>query len=258
MSLKIICVKAANPDSTGPKRKNNYTHVDVNRLYAACQAKITENFDFYCLTDDDTDLHADINVINIDASLGLQRSDGNVWWKMCVFDKRLWNSSDLVMYFDLDIRIRLNIDSMLSGTTSGKLKTCMIGDHWQSAINSSLWQFNGHEMDDVYTEFIANKTSVMATYAGNSGKIDPYMTVRWPNIFEPFDYPGDYYTRGHLQLRDEDALLLDSDNNYIIQFEPVDSMRVYFVPTSKICLLTGFHAKRTATMADYDEKLAAL
>jgi hypothetical protein len=264
--LKFACVKYTSLTTPADgKQFNFYTYEDVNALYAMVKANCTETFEFYCFTEDSANLHADINVVALNSSLNLDR----VWWKMEIFNKAKWDAGDTVFYMDLDIAIQRNFDSMCGAVTSTKLKTCLIGDHWQSVLNSSLMAFNGHEMDHLYTDFVTNKTSVLAAYTG----IDPYLTARWgSNWVEGFNYPGDYYDRTKLHLNDEDADLLDSDGSgnplyyYNITFTDAtedgartgDRIRVYWKPLAKIVVLSGCYAKMPDLQNDLAVKLATL
>ena len=262
--LKFVCVKYTSL-TTPPDGKvlSVYDHNDVNALYDSIVANCSLPFEFYCLTEDSTSINSNVNILPIDTTIGLDR----VWWKMCIFDQSLWNSDDVVFYLDLDLKVYNNINSMCSAPSANKLKTCRIGDQYESSFNSSLMLFNGHEMNHLYTDFIANKQNVLDVYTQANKGIDPYLTITYgrDSWLEAFNYPLDYYHRTTLiGDSDTDAAILatDSDGNYLyryrFRFQPVDSMEVYFHPDSKIVICSGYHAKRDEPMVDLALKIASI
>lgn len=262
--LKFVCVKYTSLTTPLPgKELSVYDYNDVNTLYESIVANCTIPFEFYCLTENPVNINSNVNIIPIDTDLGLDR----VWWKMCIFDKSLWNSDDIIFYMDLDVKVYNNIDSMCSAPSANKLKTCRIGDRYESSFNSSLLLFNGHEMDHLYTNFIANKTSVIDYYMQANRGIDPYLTITYgrDSWLEAFNYPLDYYNRTALTGdSDTDAAMFatDSDGEYLYRytyhFVPIDSMIVYFHPDSKIISCSGYHAKRSGPMEDLNSKIASI
>lgn len=86
--------------------KPKYTFSDVQRLYDDVSKNLSYKFEFVCLTDQDTMIYNNIHMINV-ASYDLE-----TWWnKVLMFDKRFSKNTNL--YFDLDIKINVNIDNLV-------------------------------------------------------------------------------------------------------------------------------------------------
>jgi hypothetical protein len=99
--LVIICVKLG----------NKYPSVMANNLYRMCVKNISQPFDFFCYTDDSSEILPEINVIPyIDHNL-----DIIVYNKLFLFSE--WMDLHLPqgprVFFDLDLVIKHNIDDIV-------------------------------------------------------------------------------------------------------------------------------------------------
>lgn len=85
--------------------KPKYSLSDVISLYDDV-SKFLDNFRFVCLTDHNNLFHPKITFIDI------SEYDLDTWWnKVLLFDQSI--SSDINIYFDLDVKIYKNIDPLI-------------------------------------------------------------------------------------------------------------------------------------------------
>ena len=93
----IVCVK------WGPKYIPEY----VNILKNMCKRQSTVEYKFTCITDDESGLDSDINVIKFPKHSGIK-----TWWsKLWMFSKDL-PLEGTILYFDLDVVLFRNIDNL--------------------------------------------------------------------------------------------------------------------------------------------------
>jgi hypothetical protein len=94
--VKIFCVLV----------KPKYTFGDVQRLYNSISKNINQKFEFVCLTDHETMIYNNIDMINVSSY------DLETWWnKVLMFDRKY--SGDVNLYFDLDVDINSPIDPLI-------------------------------------------------------------------------------------------------------------------------------------------------
>ena len=101
--MNIICVKI------GTKYSAEY----VNNLYVMCKKNITQEFNFFCYTEDAKNLRAEVTVIPfIDNNLTTI-----VHNKLFLFSRHIANilgADTQCVFFDLDVLIKHNIDSIVA------------------------------------------------------------------------------------------------------------------------------------------------
>jgi hypothetical protein len=144
--LNIVCLK------WGTKYGPEY----VNRLYSMCKKFYTNDFKFYCATDDSNEIISDVNIL--DLSL-FQTTDGK--WGGKVFTSEKIN---LINYFDektllldLDILILNDITEFVDSIEL-KDKTYFIRNAWANQDN--IKRYYGAITCDVNSSFvIGNKAS---------------------------------------------------------------------------------------------------
>jgi hypothetical protein len=160
--MNIICVKQ------GTKYSADY----VNKLYNMVKRNVAIPFDFFCYTDDPTDIDANINIVKIE-------SDLIGWWPklevLNYFDK----GNNIL--FDLDIVILNPLDRLLSVKTR---TLSVLYSQWKEGYlqprstekfptlyNSSIMKWSCDQGKEVYDYFINNKDMILFKYTG----IDRYL-----------------------------------------------------------------------------------
>ena len=95
----IVCVK------WGKKFDSSY----VNKLFNAVNRNCTIFDRFICFTDDKVGLNSKIETFE------LTRSDLEICWnKLILFEKRLYDLEGTILFFDLDVIIKDNIDDLFN------------------------------------------------------------------------------------------------------------------------------------------------
>ena len=90
-----------------------YSAEYVNVLFSACQAFMSGQFHFVCLTDDSTGLHPDIEHYPI-PDIGLEHAHyyHGAWPKISVFNQSLYGLKGRALFIDLDSVICGSLDDM--------------------------------------------------------------------------------------------------------------------------------------------------
>lgn len=157
--MNVICVK------WGDKYSAEY----VNKLYSMVSRHSPEPFDFYCYTDDASELNNKINIIPI-------RSELTHWWlKLDLLD--IFNTGDNIV-LDLDIVILRNLD-ILSTVKTRTLS--VLYSQWKESYpvlqsdknitlyNSSVMKWSGDQGKSVYDFFQKHKDYILFKYRGIDG-----------------------------------------------------------------------------------------
>lgn len=151
-----------------------YNSAHVNNVYEACMRNITRDFEFFCLTDDASDLWGNIEVIPLP-----QNNYYEKWWnKLHLFDKTLITQPGEKMFLDLDIHIQKNIDAIVDFDVSDCL--CFLKTHWHDLerqykqtrhiphkftdLNSSVLRWNDNLDVDKITNFVKDYPSQLFWY----------------------------------------------------------------------------------------------
>ena len=129
--LKIVCVKIGQA----------YTHRDVNRLLRICKKYISIPFQFFCYTEDGTDLDKDVTVIPfVDNDIDV------------IVHNKLFLFSDYVedalgdgdrVFFDLDMVFCDNIDHVV---THNNTHLTLIKAAWRTPVHKGFPQYQ-HDLN---------------------------------------------------------------------------------------------------------------
>lgn len=138
----VICLKH------GVKYNADY----VNRLYSMVTRHSSYDINFYCITEDPSNLNSNIKVLSLPTNLPLQ----GWWYKPYVFSKNFPVDGDL-LFIDLDVVIIKNIDCFWTYEPN---KFCIIRDFTRSQIadwkrfNSSIFRLNSKSLPSVWDNLI--------------------------------------------------------------------------------------------------------
>ena len=148
-----------------------YSSEDVNTLY---KSLVREDFDYYCYTDDPSDIDPNINIIPIPKKPALK-----VWWnKLYMFNKD-FPLTGKTIFFDLDVYIRSDPWVILESINWQKLtlvdcsyKTHVVDSrkhHFDVKINSSVaaWNADAGRIHSIWDKFYTSqKDYYLRKYAG--------------------------------------------------------------------------------------------
>ena len=204
------------------------------------ERNISLPFSFYCLSDTKMD---GIETIPLDLSLDLE----SYWWKICLFNIQL---DGPILYFDLDIVIQSNIDSIVHCISTDKILSTNI-EHCgidypfdgsddnvltipEGKLNSSVLGFYSNHKD-VYDKFMDDSNSNIILYYG----LDRFLTKEFYSRFEWLSFKDHYYFRNKgMESYDpkyvgDDGLIFDPTKPLCIvsQGEPevYDKLEKYFL-----------------------------
>lgn len=140
--LNIVCVRVG----------DLYSREYVAILFDSITRNLTDEFKFWCVTDDPNPIHDAINIIPAEPGLP-------GWWqKVALFSPDMpWESGDRVAYFDLDVVITGRLEELVQ--TKG-----IIRDWHRAGYNSSVMVWDCDEHDDVWHLF---RKSVMDSLPGD-------------------------------------------------------------------------------------------
>ena len=149
----VLCLKH------GTKYSSDY----VNRLYNMVKRNCSLDFEFVCLTDDDTGINKDIKILSIPRGL-------SGWWcKPYMFSNDL-PIKGTILYIDLDVVIARNIDKLFTYQPN---HWCTIRDftramrkNWHK-YNSSVVRFKTGQLAHVWEEFNKNKVEIQRRLFGD-------------------------------------------------------------------------------------------
>lgn len=222
----------------------------VNRLYRMAKLNLTLPFNFYCHTEDPTDIYSEVNIIPLDESLPLEKW----WWKLTLFKEN--NLSGINLYLDLDVVIQNNIDHLFDKAVKNKITLIFNDEDWTENIlynvdpktapeyNSSIMLWHNNENTEIYNKFSNNIDLYQRLYLG----IDRFFTHEIDqNNFSDIG-KKEYYYRNLLHINQE---IKDSINETIKlpKFDEkgnkigTQSYRVFFDPEKSICIFNGCHEK---------------
>lgn len=212
MERNVICVK------WGDKFSAKY----VNRLYRMAQKNISVPFSFYCLTEDSTDILPEVNIIPLDLSLGL-----HTWfWKISLFKDNLV-SGDVNLFFDLDVVIQNNIDSLFDIDQLTLIDFSKRDVDSVIPINSSIVAWRNNTMNHIYDKFVDNKQFYMSAYHG----------LDWFLLYDVGEFEGwgdhVYYSRTKGNYEDE-------PNDGKVPLEQ-GSIGVHYYPQKLVCIFNQAH-----------------
>lgn len=151
-----------------------YSHEHVNKIHEMCKEHITEEFDFYCLTEAPWGLNPDILVIDLPEDNYYEK-----WWnKLYLFDRTVVSQKGEKLFLDLDVVIQQNIDCIVDYDPEDNLtfiRTCwhnlkkmkrdVVDIPWAyTELNSSVLRWNDRLNIDKITKFVCDYPSQMFFY----------------------------------------------------------------------------------------------
>jgi hypothetical protein len=143
---------------------DKYSAEDVNALY-------NHKYPFFCYTDDPKGLHPNIQVIPIEDDL-------EVWWnKLSMFKRDFGGIKGKIIYFDLDVVIQNDIETLLAYDTFTLIKCYWkpykelhtTGIRHDMNINSSVMVWNANENVHIWEHFNSDPEWFMLNYRGIDG-----------------------------------------------------------------------------------------
>ena len=154
--INVICVKHG----------NKYSSEYVKKLYSMVSRNMSEPFEFYCYTDDNTNLE-NIQTINIESDLV------GVWPKMDILN--IFDKGESI-YFDLDLVILNPLERLCSVKTR---TLSVLYSQWKSdyihfpfknrdasptLYNSSIMKWTDDQGKDIYNHFLKHKQKILLKY----------------------------------------------------------------------------------------------
>ena len=225
--INVICVKYG----------KKYNHVHVNRLYEMVRRNLSLPFSFYCLTDVEDDINEKVICVPIDLSLELE----TYWYKMCVFDTKIYGNDNTTLYLDLDTIVQNNIDHFFDKEISHSIRAVFTGEprwdenngmKWKTAINSSIMLFKPSMADNLRTHFLENIDFNILEFGG----VCRYLWANHKNNINFFDVMKDHYSFINISSFVEDNF--DFKKNKI-NGRSFGNVAGFFVPEASICMLNG-------------------
>ncbi len=149
MSLQFICVKWG----------NKYPAEYVNRLHSMIDRQLSSEFTLYCLTDNTTGLHPDIQ------SLPITDNKLSGWWhKLSLFNDDFYGLTGDILYLDLDVVVVGKLDEFFSYKPGVFL---ISRDLLTNAYNSSVFRFQVGSQCQIWESFIEKRSVVLNNYKGD-------------------------------------------------------------------------------------------
>ena len=139
----VVCIK------WGDKFSADY----VNKLYNMVQRNLSLKHRFICLTEDSTDLNPNIEVFP------LTRNDLEYCWnKLVLFEKKLYNITGTILFFDLDVVIINPIDDLFLFQPKSEFVSVKDWVFPDRCLNASIMRMNGN-FDYIIEEFYRLRAS---------------------------------------------------------------------------------------------------
>jgi lipopolysaccharide biosynthesis glycosyltransferase len=146
--MNIVCV--LKKDVYSKKNPGIYNNEWVNKLYRGVKRNYTKPFNFFCLSNIETDV----------MTIPLEH-DWKGWWsKVELFRPNLFQGP--VLYLDLDIIILKNFEKLISNLDSKKFYM-LEGQSKTNTPNSSIMYWNG-DYSFIYKDFLKNIAEIQSKY----------------------------------------------------------------------------------------------
>ena len=219
--LNIVCLK------WGTKYGPEY----VNRLYAMCKKFYTNDFKFYCATDDSNGIRSEVNILDLKL---FQIPDGKWGGKVFTGEKinliNYFNEKTLLL--DLDILILNDITEFVDSIEL-KDKAYFIRNTWANQDN--IKRYYGSITCDVNSSFvIGNKASVYILRGLLFNKDYDYYALKYRSLDKTLFY------------RFQDDIKFHEDKKLVYSFNggaswPDDMEIGKYRPDYKVCLFNNSH-----------------
>jgi hypothetical protein len=226
---------------------DKFTSEHVNRLYRMAKRNITLPFNFYCYTEDPTEIYDEVNIIPLDETLNLEKW----WWKLTLFKANdLGNGINI--FLDLDVVIQSNINHFFTKSKHNKIVILDYGDiemvreiemlnfdpYTSPHYNSSVMIWYNNENKDIYEKFVINHKLYTKIYHG----IDRFFSYEISSYrFVELDY-NDYYYRTREKFNEP-----DNQSDFIKLTEETEkfpnkiSVKVFYNKNVPVCVFNGCH-----------------
>ena len=172
MVYNIVCLKYG----------TKYNHDYVNKLYNMVKRNVTVPFNFYCMTDNWSNINPDIKI----KPLMIKSIEG--WWhKTNIFNKNFYGLTGDILFLDLDIVIVDNIDHML--LYGGNFVTIHDWYYKKQRIlkfNSSVMKVTIGKYHYIWEDFIKNNQEIIKKYPGDQDYITDMIKENyflWPENY---------------------------------------------------------------------------
>ncbi len=139
------------------KHSNKYGPEYVNKLYNMVARNLTLEFDFYCMTEDPTNLNSNINIIDLPDMGSKFTGDRKSWWYKMMMYKDGMIPDGPTLYLDLDVVIIKNIDNHFDFHPG---EYCILQDFNRykipsyDVLNTSIVKFNANKHDEIWRYFL--------------------------------------------------------------------------------------------------------
>ena len=221
---------------------DKFTAEHVNRIYRMAKKNITLPFNFYCYTEDPTDIYDEVNIIPLDESLDLEKW----WWKTTLFKKNDYTGINL--YLDLDVVIQDNIDHLFNYATHDKL--VLISRDYDSVTieesgydyhtfafyNSSIMIWYNNQMQLIHDTFVKDISLYKNIYHG----MDRFMSYEIDQSYFIGLDPKEYYHRSSIHSNDN-IKEFETHSLCIKNKIGSKSIKLFYREDRPICVFNGCH-----------------
>lgn len=142
--MNFVCVFQMN-------KKTIYDKEYINKLYRGIKRNYQNKFNFFCLSNVDTDVE----------TIKLKNNWPGWWSKIELFRKNLFDGP--VLYLDLDVVIMNSIDSVFQNTNYKNFYMIHSVTPESGNANSSIMTWQG-DYSFIYDNFLGNKDIIMSRY----------------------------------------------------------------------------------------------
>lgn len=144
INMNFVCVYQVN-------EKTIYNKEYVNKLYRSIKRNYQNKFNFYCLSNTNTDVE----------TIPLKNNWPGWWSKIELFRKDIFVGQ--IVYLDLDIIIMDSIDTILQNIDYNNFYMIRSVTPESGNANSSIMTWNG-DYSFIYNNFLENKNEIMLKY----------------------------------------------------------------------------------------------
>jgi len=216
--INIVCLK------WGKK----YSAELVNRLYNMVKKNYNQEFNFWCCTEDPTDLNPEIKLINFPSNYDLYRT---AWWKMWFYSEE-FPLKEKCLYFDLDTVIQNDITPLVNYDVEDKIYL-LKGKIFN--LNSSIIMWDPNRLNkNIWKKFASN----IEFFVNNYELDDEWLAKHFPKDVLPL--PTEWvYSR--IQGVFDNSNINNSQIDFI--YDPIwaKNWKLYRIPEKMICILNGLY-----------------
>jgi hypothetical protein len=212
--MNIVCV--LKKDTPTKKNPGIYDKEWVNKLYRGVNKNYNKPFNFFCLSNIETD----VDTISL-------KNNWKGWWsKIELFRPNLFSGP--VLYLDLDILILSNFEELIN-SLSDKSFYMLEGQSKKGTPNSSIMYWNG-DYSHIYYNFLDNEDNIKQDYysgvkLGDQGYIyDSIKNVKYMNKTYPNYFSWKHQQAEHTKFIDTASFLI-----FIGKEKPINNLELKIV-----------------------------